>query len=105
MKRITITFAIAASGCIVGADEPDTAAPDSTHPEAALAPNAKLMRYSRIRDAARARGIGNAYLLAGIANDETGLAMCWSEAQWACKGPASPDCGGGPVIAGAADGP
>ncbi|NUO48715.1 MAG: hypothetical protein HOV80_07655 [Polyangiaceae bacterium] len=31
--------------------------------------------------------------------------MCWSEATWACKGPASPDCGGGPIIAGSADGP
>jgi len=70
-----------------------------------LSSNAKLPRYTGIRDAAKARGMSNAYLLAGIANDETGLAMCWSEATWACQGPASPDCGGGPVIAGAADGP
>ena len=63
-------------------------------------------RYARIRDAASARGITNtAFLLAGIAMDETGLAQCWSEATWACQGPASPDCGGGPVIAGSADGP
>ena len=70
-----------------------------------LSTNAKLPRYTGIRDAAAARGMTNAYLLAGIANDETGLAMCWSEATWACQGPSSPDCGGGPVIAGAADGP
>jgi hypothetical protein len=70
-----------------------------------LSTNAKLPRYAGIRDAAAARGMTNAYLLAGIANDETGLAMCWSEATWACQGPSSPDCGGGPVIAGAADGP
>lgn len=63
-------------------------------------------RYERMRDAATRHGIANtAYLLAGIAMDETGLAQCWSEATWACKGPSSPDCGGGPVIAGSADGP
>ncbi len=70
-----------------------------------LSTNAKVPRYAAIRDAAAGRGMANAYLLAGIANDETGLAMCWSEATWACQGPGSPDCGGGPVIAGAADGP
>lgn len=66
----------------------------------------KQPRYARIRDAARAHGVPrNGYLLAGIANDETGLAMCWSEATWACKGPGSPDCGGGAIIAGSSDGP
>lgn len=65
----------------------------------------KRPRYEQIRNAAAARGFRNGYLLAGIANDETGLAQCWSEATWACQGPSSPDCGGGPVIAGAADGP
>jgi hypothetical protein len=65
----------------------------------------KNPRYAAIKNAATARGMRNAYLLAGIANDETNLAMCWSEATWACQGPASPDCGGGPIIAGAADGP
>jgi hypothetical protein len=70
-----------------------------------LTSSQKMPRYARIRDAAAARGIKNAYLLAGIGNDETGLAHCWSEATWACKGPSSPDCGGGPVIAGSADGP
>jgi hypothetical protein len=84
-------------------------APSGPSSEPVVAPqlstNAKLPRYIGIRDAATARGMTNAYLLAGIANDETGLAMCWSEATWACQGPSSPDCGGGPVIAGAADGP
>lgn len=74
--------------------------------ESELTSSQKAPRYARIRDAARARGIANTgYLLAGIANDETGLAQCWSEATWACPGPNSPDCGGGPVIAGSADGP
>jgi hypothetical protein len=62
-------------------------------------------RYEAIKQAAAVRGMRNGYLLAGIANDETGLAHCWSEATWACQGPASPDCGGGPIIAGSADGP
>lgn len=63
-------------------------------------------RYVTIRDAVNARGLeGKGYLFGGIAYQETGLAHCWSEATWACKGPNSPDCGGGPVIAGAGDGP
>lgn len=51
-----------------------------------------------------ARGIKNAALFGGIADAETGLAHCWSEATWACQGPWSSSCGG-PVIAGAGDGP
>ena len=46
----------------------------------------------------------NGVLLAGIAQVETGLSHCWSEATWACQGPTSSSCGG-PVIAGASDGP
>ncbi len=62
-------------------------------------------RYGLIRDAAAEMGLHNAALLAGIATSETQLAHCQSEATYACKGPASPSCGGGPVIAGSADGP
>jgi hypothetical protein len=50
-------------------------------------------------------GLYNAALLAGVAISETNLAHCQSEATYACMGPASPSCNGGPVIAGAADGP
>jgi hypothetical protein len=90
---------LAVAGCLAGdvLDEPADAVEE-------LTAAARLTRYGRIREGARAQGAGNAFLLAGIANDETGLAMCWSEATWACRGPASPECGGGPVIAGAADG-
>ncbi len=73
--------------------------------DAPLTSSARMARYTRIRDVAAARGLSNGYLLAGIAMDETNLAHCWSEATWACQGPPSPDCGGGPVIAGSADGP
>ena len=73
--------------------------------ESELTTGQRMPRYARIRDSAANRGIrSSGYLFAGIAMDETGLAQCWSEATWACQGPSSPDCGGGPVIAGAADG-
>jgi hypothetical protein len=74
--------------------------------QAELTKAERMARYTQIRDAAATRGIpNNAYLLAGIAYAETNLAHCWSEATWACQGPNSSDCGGGPVIAGASDGP
>ena len=103
MKQTSVALVLLWSGCMVGEPEPVSGDPPERGPQ--LSTNAKLPRYAAIRDAARARGIANAYLLAGIANDETGLAMCWSEATWACQGPSSPDCGGGPVIAGSGDGP
>ena len=62
-------------------------------------------RFGLIRDSAAEMGVYNAALLAGIAISETALAHCQSEATFACKGPASPSCGGGPIIAGSADGP
>lgn len=62
-------------------------------------------RYTLIRDSAAEMGMYNGALLAGIAISETGLAHCQSEATYACKGPASSSCNGGPIIAGAADGP
>ncbi|GAB4206731.1 MAG: hypothetical protein OHK0013_23690 [Sandaracinaceae bacterium] len=73
--------------------------------EADLTMEERRVRLTQIRDAAAAAGLTNGVLLAGIAQSETGLAHCWSEATWACQGPASDDCGGGPVIAGAGDGP
>jgi hypothetical protein len=101
-----LIFTLAASACTddVTLDGPVGQNHDPVG-TSALTVAQKGPRYAVIRDSARARGIRNAYLLAGIANTETGLAQCWSEAQWACQGPASPECGGGPVIAGSADGP
>ena len=71
----------------------------------ALTQAQRKMRAEIIRDSAAAVGMTNAALLAGIGEVETNFAHCWSEATWACQGPASSSCGGGPVIAGAADGP
>ena len=105
---------LGAGGCATGEEEIETIeTPHPFHPfdddaivvKSSLDRAQRVGRFSVIRAAATARGMTNAYLLAGIAITETGLAHCWSEAQWACQGPNSPDCGGGPVIAGAADGP
>jgi uncharacterized protein (TIGR03382 family) len=71
----------------------------------ALTEPQRKARAEIIRDTAAAAGMTNAALLAGIGEVETNFAHCWSEATWACQGPNSPSCGGGPVIAGAADGP
>ncbi|MBK8258771.1 MAG: hypothetical protein IPK82_39705 [Polyangiaceae bacterium] len=62
-------------------------------------------RAQHLRDVSFSRGLTNGWMLAGIGNAETQLSHCWSELTWACKGPASADCGGGPVVAGAGDGP
>lgn len=61
-------------------------------------------RAAAIRDVAAAAGLTNGVLLGGIAQVESALVHCWSEAKWACQGPHSASCNG-PVIAGAADGP
>ncbi len=62
-------------------------------------------RAKHLRDVSASRGITKGWLIAGIANAETQMSHCWSELTWACKGPASADCGGGPVVSGAGDGP
>ena len=73
--------------------------------EQGITEDVKRERLALIRDSAAEMGVYNAALLAGIAKSETELAHCFSEAGFACAGPASPSCGGEPVIAGGADGP
>lgn len=73
--------------------------------QSSLSSDQRRERAIAIRDTARGRGLTNGVLLAGIADAETQLSHCWSELTWACQGPASPSCGGGPVVAGAGDGP
>ncbi|MDQ3370463.1 MAG: MYXO-CTERM sorting domain-containing protein [Myxococcota bacterium] len=70
-----------------------------------LSAEVRRERLGLIRDAAAEMGVTNAALLAGIAESETGLAHCFSEAGFGCAGPASSSCGGASVIAGGADGP
>lgn len=73
--------------------------------ESSLNSSQRKARSQAILNAAAQKGLTNGFLLAGVAMAETGMAHCWSEARWACKGPASNSCGGGPVIAGSGDGP
>jgi hypothetical protein len=70
----------------------------------ALTGEEQTARCEHIRDVAADNGISTGFLLAGIANAETNLSHCWTELDWACQGPDSPDCDG-PVVAGAGDGP
>lgn len=72
---------------------------------APLTPAQRTERAAVIRDVAADNGISAGFLFAGIAQAETNLSHCWEELSWACQGPNSVDCGGGPVVAGAGDGP
>ena len=88
-------------GACLGAPESgDFAAAESN-----LSAAQRRVRAGQIRDAASSNGMTQGYLLAGIADAETSMSQCWSELTWACQGPNSADCGGGPVVAGAGDGP
>src|ERR1044071_4805380 len=103
MKRSMI---IVLAGCLwsTACTPLDEGSADERSTEQQLSGAARQPRSAAIRDVAASRGLTNGVLLAGIAQVETGLSHCWSEATWACKGPTSSFCGG-PVIAGASDGP
>ena len=108
--RFGLMFAVVFTSVACGdgeltVDYPEVSADRMMTIASALRPSERRARVTMIRDAARAHGLNNGWLLAGIADVETNLAHCWSEARWACKGPASSSCEGGPVIAGSADGP
>jgi hypothetical protein len=90
---------LAAAVLLVGA-----CALETSPSEQAITGQVKADRLALIRDSAAEMGMHNAALFGGIAMSETNLAHCWSEATYACMGPDSPSCGG-PIIAGAADGP
>jgi len=99
MRKLTI---IVLGLYSIPACTPSTA--DVADHDSALSGAARRPRSEAIRDVGASRGMLNGVLLAGIAQVETGLSHCWSEATWACQGPFSSYCGG-PVIAGAGDGP
>ena len=102
-RWLLLALALAVPSLVVGcAPREDD---DLAFLESRLTAFERRARLTQIRDAAAANGLTNGVILAGIAQAETGLAHCWSEATWACMGPNSSDCGGGPVIAGAGDGP
>lgn len=97
-----VVLALGAFGC----------APNNAEPEgelgvarSELSSAVRRARATTIRDAARADGITNGLMVAMLAEEETYLNHCHSEAPtWSCPGPASPDCGGGAVISGGGDG-
>lgn len=95
---------ILSGSMLVSACANDVSEIDLGRSESLLSSSERRDRATLIRDAAAANGLTNGYLLAGIAEIETGMSHCWSELTWACKGPNSPSCGGGPVAAGAWDG-
>jgi hypothetical protein len=106
MRRLPILLALMLVGCFdPGSDEDAIDPADLATKGSALSAAQRVQRAGQIRDAAFAAGMTEGYLLAGIADSETGMSQCWSELTWACQGPASADCGGGPVVAGAGDGP
>ncbi len=98
-------FAAAMLGCADTALVPAAPGEPIGSARSMLSAAQRRARAGQIRDAAAARGLEQGWLLAGIADAETGMSHCWSELTWACMGPASDDCGGGPVVAGAGDGP
>lgn len=106
-RRLSVTFIhftalVAFTACVEPPEEEEI---DQAQGASTLTPSLQRQRAGLIRDIAARRGITNAGLIAGLAMAETQLAHCWSELTWTCKGPASSSCGGGPVIAGAGDGP
>jgi uncharacterized protein (TIGR03382 family) len=95
VSRVALVFLVA---CVEPPEQVDT------RPQS-LSDTVKRERATLIRDSAAEMGVHNAALLGGIATSETNLAHCWEEAQFACMGPATSSCRGGPIIAGSADGP
>lgn len=106
MRVVSTLVLLTMTGCLY-ADEPNYQDEQEWigSVDASLSASERRVRAGQIRDAAAANGMTQGYLLAGIADAETRMSHCWSELTWACKGPDSADCGGGPVVAGAGDGP
>jgi hypothetical protein len=103
---VAILLAVASlgGGACLGSGEDIALQDDYGWVESRLTAAQRRARAAQIRDAASANGITQGWLLAGIADAETNMSHCWSELTWACQGPYSADCGG-PVVAGAGDGP
>ena len=100
MARLSFVLLLAL-GCVQTPAPPE----EVSSIESLLTPAERRVRAGQIRDAAAANGMTQGWMLAGIADAETRMSHCWSELTWACMGPNSADCGGGPVVAGAGDGP
>lgn len=106
MGLAAMMAAVVVGGCAAaGTGESDGEEESGETRESSLTAAQRKDRAEHLRDVAFSRGITRGWLIAGIANAETQMSHCWSELKWACKGPVSDDCGGGPVVSGAGDGP
>src|SRR5690606_27997862 len=103
--RACMRYALLAALVLLGCAPEPSLGGDIAAKGSSLTAAQRRVRAGQIRDAAAANGLTQGWLLAGIADAETNMSHCWSELTWACQGPASADCGGGPVVAGAGDGP
>ena len=105
LRRLLLAAPFAFAVACLPPSEGEPTDPDLGVSASTLSAAQRRVRAGQIRDVAAANGITEGWLLAGIADAETGMSQCHSELTWACMGPASSDCGGGPVVAGAGDGP
>ncbi|MDB4943942.1 MAG: Tryptophan synthase alpha chain [Labilithrix sp.] len=96
---VLLGLGLTALGC---ASDPGDEAVGDQDDALGTAPSAESV-LSDIRDGALSHGIKKGWLIAGVAKVETELHHCRPARQF-CAGPASSDCGGGPVLAGGADG-
>lgn len=104
-NALAVLLAFASGACMAPTESPPDDRGELALGVSLLTASERRARAAQIRDAAFESGMTQGYLLAGIADAETNMSHCWSELTWACQGPPSPDCGGGPVVAGAGDGP
>lgn len=102
---LAVLLASFTAGCFTGIGEEPLLEGDIGSSESLLTAAQRRVRAGQIRDAAADNGMTQGWMLAGIADAETNMSHCHSELTWACRGPNSVDCGGGPTVAGAGDGP
>lgn len=99
---LALAFTVACENVVTQAPPVDTEATNDGI--AGLTFDERRAVASVIRDVARAKGITNAVVLAGVAQQETNLVHCFADAPFHCAGPSSSSCGGA-ALAGSGDGP
>lgn len=97
--------AVAMTACSAGEAPLAARADDAVLAQGITDATLRRERAALIRDSAASVGVSNGVLFVGIGQSETGLSHCDSEVGYGCPGPASPSCGGEPILAGGADGP
>jgi hypothetical protein len=103
-RSFVAVLAVTLGSIACSESEPDLPEPNWIEP-AALDADLMKERAAMIRDAALAAGVTSPVLIAGVAAHESGgLHFCHDEGMTSCPGPASPDCDGGPILAGDSDG-